>query len=93
MAQAETETEPEVRTGVFEELAQAVDDESLVAIISHPRRPVVAAEDVTGLPGQRPRCPPAPRDRQGCFLSPHRRRAPAPPPRSRCPALPRKECA
>jgi ABC-type transport system substrate-binding protein len=51
MAQAETETDPEVRTGVFEDLAQAVDDDTLVAIISHPRRPVVAAEDVTGFQG------------------------------------------
>ena len=51
MSQAETETETDVRTGIFEELAQTVDDESLVAIISHPRRPVVAAEDVTGFQG------------------------------------------
>ena len=51
IGQAETETDSDVRAGVFEDLAQAVDDESLVAIISHPRRPVVAAEDVTGFQG------------------------------------------
>lgn len=51
MAEAETETDADARVGIFQELAQAVDDESLVAVISHPRRPVVANADITGFQG------------------------------------------
>ena len=72
MAQAETETESEVRAGVFEELAQAVDDES--ARGDHLPSPP-ASRGRRGrhrVPGQRPRCPAASRDRQGRFLRPHR---------------------
>lgn len=51
MDDAATETDPDARVATFEQLAQAVDDETLVAVISHPRRPVVAAADVTGFRG------------------------------------------
>jgi ABC-type transport system substrate-binding protein len=51
MDAAEAEADQEARVPIFQELAQAVDDESLVVVISHPQRPVIANADITGFQG------------------------------------------
>ncbi|HUF97699.1 MAG TPA: ABC transporter substrate-binding protein [Ilumatobacter sp.] len=48
---AENETDPAARIAIFEELAVAVDELSLVAVIAHPERPVVAVAEVTDFLG------------------------------------------
>lgn len=51
MDQALIETDPAIRTELFENLAVVVDDHQLIAILAHPRRPTIALPQVTNFHG------------------------------------------
>lgn len=51
MEQASNEIDPDARATVLEELAAAVDEESLIAVLSHPQRPTTASKDVVNFNG------------------------------------------
>ena len=51
MGQALEETDADARAAIFEQLAEVVDENSLIALLAHPRRPVIAVAEVTGFKG------------------------------------------
>ncbi len=51
MLQVSNEVDPDARAELLEQLAAAVDEESLIAVLSHPQRPTTATQEVVNFNG------------------------------------------